>query len=87
MPNVSRVPHVVFDRLWSRNRQNLDDFVSAARDFYVESQALPRKQLDFKHELVYTSLRLLYANVNISPSLVPYSLHFSNNPTSRMIGC
>ncbi|KAJ7236677.1 hypothetical protein C8J57DRAFT_1529977 [Mycena rebaudengoi] len=36
--------------LWSRNRQNLDDFVSAARDFYVESQALPRKQLDFKHE-------------------------------------
>ncbi|KAJ6592399.1 P-loop containing nucleoside triphosphate hydrolase protein [Mycena capillaripes] len=36
--------------LWSRRRDILDEFVSAAREFYVESEALPRKQIDVKRE-------------------------------------
>ncbi|KAJ7622493.1 hypothetical protein FB45DRAFT_927826 [Roridomyces roridus] len=36
--------------LWSRNRHILDEFVSTAREFYLGSQILPRKQLDFKSE-------------------------------------
>ncbi|KAJ6614964.1 P-loop containing nucleoside triphosphate hydrolase protein [Mycena sp. CBHHK59/15] len=36
--------------VWSRDRHILDEFVSAAREFYVNSQALPRKQLNVKME-------------------------------------
>ncbi|KAF7369618.1 p-loop containing nucleoside triphosphate hydrolase protein [Mycena venus] len=36
--------------VWSRRRNILDEFVSAAREFYVNSSALPRKQFDVKRE-------------------------------------
>ncbi|KAJ6455323.1 hypothetical protein C8R47DRAFT_1228270 [Mycena vitilis] len=36
--------------LWSRHRGILDEFVSAAREFYVDSAALPRKQMGTKRE-------------------------------------
>ncbi|KAJ7775582.1 P-loop containing nucleoside triphosphate hydrolase protein [Mycena metata] len=36
--------------VWSRRRDILDEFVSAARNFYVTSEALPREQLDAKRE-------------------------------------
>ncbi|KAJ7473600.1 P-loop containing nucleoside triphosphate hydrolase protein [Mycena galericulata] len=45
--------------VWSRNRHVLDEFVSAARDFYVNSQVLPRKQFNVKTE---PSESLLTAN-------------------------
>ncbi|KAJ7144501.1 hypothetical protein C8R44DRAFT_865415 [Mycena epipterygia] len=36
--------------VWSRDRRILDEFVSAAREFYVNSHALPRKQVSGKAE-------------------------------------
>ncbi|KAJ6452454.1 hypothetical protein C8R45DRAFT_641317 [Mycena sanguinolenta] len=36
--------------VWSRRRDILDEFVSTAREFYVTSGALPRKQIDAKKE-------------------------------------
>ncbi|KAJ7177206.1 P-loop containing nucleoside triphosphate hydrolase protein [Mycena filopes] len=36
--------------VWSRRRDILDEFVSAAREFYVSSEALPRKQIEPKRE-------------------------------------
>ncbi|KAJ7726602.1 P-loop containing nucleoside triphosphate hydrolase protein [Mycena olivaceomarginata] len=36
--------------VWSRHRDILDEFVSAAREFYVTSAALPRKQIEVKRE-------------------------------------
>ncbi|KAJ7859819.1 P-loop containing nucleoside triphosphate hydrolase protein [Mycena olivaceomarginata] len=36
--------------VWGRNRHILDEFVSTAREFYVNSQVLPRKQFNVKTE-------------------------------------
>ncbi|KAJ7336093.1 hypothetical protein DFH08DRAFT_964998 [Mycena albidolilacea] len=36
--------------VWSRRLDILDEFVSAAHEFYVNSSALPRKQVDMKRE-------------------------------------
>ncbi|KAJ7238904.1 hypothetical protein C8J57DRAFT_1373211 [Mycena rebaudengoi] len=47
--------------VWSRNRHVLDEFVAAARDFYVNSEVLPRKQFNVKSEL---SESLLTAHFN-----------------------
>ncbi|KAJ7752663.1 hypothetical protein B0H16DRAFT_1459837 [Mycena metata] len=36
--------------VWTRNRHVLDEFVAEAREFYVNSEVLPRKQFDIKTE-------------------------------------
>jgi hypothetical protein len=41
------------NRLWSYRRQALDDFVEAAREFYINSPIPPRR-LDFIEDKVHS---------------------------------
>jgi hypothetical protein len=40
---VNDTPLIDVVSIWSRKRQILDDFVQAARQFYIDSKVLPRK--------------------------------------------
>ncbi|KAJ6452448.1 hypothetical protein C8R45DRAFT_1040672 [Mycena sanguinolenta] len=52
--------------VWSRNRQILDEFVSAAREFYVNSQVLPRKQFNVKTEQSESLLTVHFSEGDVS---------------------
>ncbi|KAJ6596281.1 P-loop containing nucleoside triphosphate hydrolase protein [Mycena vulgaris] len=59
--------------VWSRNRHVLDEFVLAAREFYVTAQALPRKQPNVKGE---PSGALLTANFEQSDLAYDWMLEY-----------
>ncbi|KAF7340565.1 p-loop containing nucleoside triphosphate hydrolase protein [Mycena sanguinolenta] len=52
--------------VWSRNRHILDEFVSAAREFYIHSQILPRKQFSVKTEPSESLLTVNFSEGDVS---------------------
>ncbi|KAJ7434341.1 P-loop containing nucleoside triphosphate hydrolase protein [Mycena galericulata] len=70
--------------LWSRNRHVLDEFVSAARDFYVNSQVLPRKQLNVISEPSESLLTAYFPQSDLAYEWMLEYLRSSNALTDVM---
>ncbi|KAF7369609.1 p-loop containing nucleoside triphosphate hydrolase protein [Mycena venus] len=64
--------------VWSQNRRILDEFVSAAREFYVNSQVLPRKQFNVKSEPSESLLTVHFSQGDLSYDWILEFLRSSN---------